>query len=196
MAIVSGTGAGQYSFVKSYSGRTINLMTSWKVVPDETSLVVISQYELNMTFAHNTITDTLGEAIVLGDALEGVIEDNVLTNSGYGILISAFGPYGGPAAYGPVINTDVLRNTIAVGKGDLIFPDANPYLAGIGIQDFPGCLLSGLMIRDNVVPSVNVIFNTDGVNGISANVIEQNQAYWEPTFYTPGLLVQDNTPPP
>ena len=73
MAIVSGTGAGQYSFVKSYSGRTINLMTSWKVVPDETSLVVISQYELNMTFAHNTITDTLGEAIVLGDALEGVI---------------------------------------------------------------------------------------------------------------------------
>ena len=52
------------------------------------------------------------------------------------------------------------------------------------------------MIRDNVVPSVNVIYNTDGVNGISANVIEQNQAYWQPTFPTPGFLVQDNSPPP
>ena len=196
MAIISGTGAGQYSFIKNYSGRTINLMTLWKVIPDETSLVVISQYELYMTFAHNTITNTLGASIVLADALEGAIEDNVLTNSGQGILIAAFGPYGGPAAYGPVMNTDVLRNTIAVGAGDLIFPDANPYLAGIGISDFPGCLLSGLMIRDNVVAAVNSIFSTDGLNGISANVIEQNQANWVPTFAIPGFLIQDNSPPP
>jgi hypothetical protein len=196
MAIISGTGAGQYSFIKSYSGRTINLMTPWKVVPDETSLVVISQYELNMTFAHNIITNTLGTSIVLADALEGVIEDNVLTNSGQGILIAAFGPYGGPASYGPVMNTDVLRNTIAVGAGNFIFPSAYTNVAGIGISDFPGCLLSGLMIRDNVVPSVNTIFSTDGLNGISANVIEQNQAYWVPTFAIPGFLIQDNTPPP
>jgi hypothetical protein len=94
------------------------------------------------------------------------------------------------------MNTDVLRNTIAVGAGDLIFPDANPYLAGIGISDFPGCLLSGLMIRDNVVAAVNSIFSTDGLNGISANVIEQNQANWVPTFAIPGFLIQDNSPPP
>jgi hypothetical protein len=135
---------------------------------------------------------------VLGDALEGVIEDNVMTNSGGGILISAFGSYGGPAGYGPVMNTDVLRNTIAVGAGNLIYPDQLQYgyLDGIGMQDMPGCLLSGLMIRGNVVPSVNVIYSTDGVNGISANVIEQNQANWEPAFPTPGFLVQDNSPPP
>jgi hypothetical protein len=52
------------------------------------------------------------------------------------------------------------------------------------------------MIRDNVVASVNTIFSTDGLNGISANVIEQNQAYWVPTFAIPGFLIQDNTPPP
>ena len=109
---------------------------------------------------------------------KAVIEDNVLTNAGGGILISAFGPYGGPAAYGPVMNTDVLRNTLAAGEGNLIFLDAGNYLWGIGIQDFPGCSVSGLMIRGNVVPAINVIYNTDGVNGISANVIEQNQAYW------------------
>ena len=194
MAIISGTGAGQYSFLKNYSGRTINLMTPWKVVPDETSLVVISQYELYMTFAHNTITNTLGRSIVLSDALEGVIEDNVLTNSGYGILISAFGPYGGPAAYGPVINTDVLRNTIAVGTGNFIVPSAGDNVAGIGILDMPGCLLSGLVIRNNVVPPLETIFSTNGLNGISANLIEQNRANWLPTWPIPGFLVQDNTP--
>jgi hypothetical protein len=197
MAIAFGTGVGQYSFVESYSGRTINLLTPLKVLPDETSVIVISQYELNMTIAHNTITNTLGASIVLGDALEGVIEDNVMTNSGAGILISAFGPYGGPAAYGPVMNTDVLRNTIAVGADTLIYPDQLPDgTVGIGMQDMPGCLLSGLMVRDNVVPSMNVIFSTDGVNGISANVIEHNQANWEPAFPTVGFLVQDNSPPP
>jgi hypothetical protein len=131
---------------------------------------------------------------VLTDALEGVIEDNVLTNSGYGILIAAFGPYGGPASYGPVINTDVLRNTIAVGAGDFVVPSINDNVAGIGIADFPGCLLSGLVIRDNLVPSSETIFSTDGLNLISANLIEQNRANWFPTFPITGFLVQDNTP--
>ena len=161
-----------------------------------TSVVVIAQYELNMTIAHNTITNTLGRSIVLADALEGVIEDNVLTNSGGGILISAFGPYGGPAAYGPVMNTDVLRNTIAVGAGDFIVHDQDFYIWGIGVQDFPGCLALRSHDSGNVVPSVNAIYSTDGVNGISANVIEQNQAYWQALFSTAGFLVQDNSPPP
>jgi hypothetical protein len=196
MAIISGTGVGQYGFILNYSGRNVTLANPWKVVPDETSVVVISQYELNMIFAHNDITNTLGSSIVLGDALEGVVEDNTLTNSGTGILISAFGPYGGPAAYGPVMNTDVLRNTIAVGAGDLISPSAGLYLAGIGIQDMPGCLESGLLIRDNTVPSINTIYSTNGLNGVSANVIELNRAYWQTTFEIPGLLIQNNSSPP
>jgi hypothetical protein len=82
MAIAFGTGVGQYAFLKNYSGRSINLSSPWQVPPDTTSVVGIFQYELNMTIAHNTLTNTLGASIVLGDALEGVIEDNVLTNSG------------------------------------------------------------------------------------------------------------------
>ena len=196
MAILSGTGVGQYSLVKSYSGRTINLVSPWKVVPDTSSVVVISQYEANMTIAHNTVTNTLGTAIVLGDALEGVIEDNTLTNAGAGILISAFGAYGGPAAYGPVMNTDVLRNTIAVGNGDFIWHSENTNVAGIGMQVFPGCLESGLLVRNNVVASIDTIYNTDGLNGVNANLIEQNQAIWTPTFPDPQFLIQDNSPPP
>jgi hypothetical protein len=196
MAILSGTGVGQYSLIQSYSGRTINLLNPWKVPPDISSVIVISQYELNMTIAHNTITNTLGTAIVLGDALEGVIEDNTMTNSGAGVLISAFGPYGGPAAYGPVMNTDVLRNTIAVGTGNFIWHSENTNIAGIGVQVFPGCLESGLLIRDNFVASIDTIYNTDGLNGVNANLIEQNQAIWTPTFPDPQFLIQDNSPPP
>ena len=196
LAIVFGTGTGQYSFLQSYSGRTINLSRPLHVLPDATSVVVISQYELNMTMAHNTITNTQGASIVLGDALEGVVEDNTLTNSGGGILISAFGPYGGPAGLGPVMNTDVLRNTIAVGDDTDIFHVIGDYEAGIGIQDMPGCGVSGLMVRNNTVAAIQRIYSTNGVNGISANVIEQNIAYWDPTWVIPGFLIQDNTPPP
>ena len=59
----------------------------------------------------------------------------------------------------------------------------------------PGCLLSGLMIRSNAVTSMNTIYSTNGLNGISANVIEQNRAYWAPTFAIPGFLIEDNSPP-
>jgi hypothetical protein len=182
MAIFFGTGTGQYSFLQSYSGRTITLTSPLQALPDATSVVVIYQCEQNMTIAHNTITTHLGASIVLGAALEGVVEDNTMTNSGFGILISAFGPYGGPAALGPVMDTDALCNTIAVGDDTYIFHDYGDYIVGIGIQEFPSCGVSGLMVRNNTVPSINRIYNADGVNGISANVVEQNIADWQPTF--------------
>jgi hypothetical protein len=142
------------------------------------------------------MTNTDGASLVLADALESVIEDNKLTNSGAGIYLSAFGPYGGPASYGPVINTDVLRNTLAVGEGNDIWYNPHSNLSGIGVQDFPGCLFSGLMVRDNVVPARNTIFSTDGVNGASAVLIEQNEAYTDFMFPVPGILLQGNSPPP
>jgi hypothetical protein len=192
IAIISGTGVGQYSFVKGYSGRTIQLTKAWRVIPDNTSIVVISQYELHMTISHNRITNTLGVSIVLGDSLESVIEDNVLINSGDGIMISAYGPYGGPASYGPVINTDVLRNSITEGTGNFMTSSINTNLAGIVIQDMPGCLVSGLLIRDNLVPAKQTISSVDGLNGISAVLIEHNRGNWLPTFPIPGFLIQNN----
>jgi hypothetical protein len=50
------------------------------------------------------------------------------------------------------------------------------------------------MVRNNIVPGINVIYNTDGVNGISANVIEQNRGVLVTDFSDPGFLVQNNTP--
>ena len=182
IAIVSGRGVGQYSLIKSYSGRTINLLTPWKVVPDSSSIVAITQYQLNVTIAHNSFTNVLGCSICLVDSLHGLIEDNETSNSpASSILVGAYGPYGGPASYGPTIDMDVLRNS-------------TPFF---WIQDMPGCLVSGILIRGNKVSAPGVIRDTDGNAGVSAVLIEQNWATWyESWFYTPGFLAQDNMPPP
>jgi hypothetical protein len=137
-------------------------------------------------------SNTLGFSMVLADALESVIEDNLFINSGAGILLSAFGPYGGPASYGPIMNTEVLRNTIQAGDATDIWNVPNTNIAGIGLQDFPGRLFSGVMVRDNIVSSLNTIFSTNGVNGINGVVIEHNQANTSFMLTVPGLLIQDN----
>jgi hypothetical protein len=122
VAIVLGRGAGQQSFIKGANGRTITLIDPWKVIPDATSIVVITASEQNLIVAHNTFTNTVEQTILIARSVDSVVEDNVLKNSGSGIYLCGIGPYGGPAAFNPIINTDVLRNQIEVGDGDLIVP--------------------------------------------------------------------------
>ncbi len=196
VAIVQGTGAGQQSFIKGVNGRAISLEMPWKVMPDSTSVVVITASEFNLIVAHNLLTNTLGQSIVLARSVDTVIEDNVLINSGQGILLWGYGPYGGPEAYPPIMNTDLLRNQIEVGEGNFITSESieNYNYAGIGIYDGPGIVVSGLMVRQNVLPSIQSIYSTNGVNGISANVIEENHAKWVGLATPiPGFLIQDNT---
>lgn len=176
IAIVSGTGVGEYSLIKSYSGRTVNLLWPWKVIPDSTSVVVITQYDRNMTYAHNIMSNTMGVSIMLSNSIGGLIEDNVFNNSGTGILVWGFGPYGGPAAYSPVLDTSVLRNKINAGRGDWIqYKDGN-YDGGIGIGDLPGILVSGVLIRGNDVTKRCQIFITNGWNQLTGILVEQNRA--------------------
>ena len=144
-----------------------------------------------MTWANNTFTNTLGATFVLSDVLESVIEDNHLTNSGAGIFLSTLSGYGGPAAYGPTMNTDLLRNTLTVGDGTDIWNNPNTNVSGIVIFDKTGCLLSGMMVRGNLVPSTGTISSSNGVNGVTAVVVEQSFA-----LPVPGFLLQDDTPPP
>lgn len=195
ISVVSGTGVGEYSLIADYSGRTIKLLWPWKVLPDHTSIVAITQYDRNMTWVHNTFSNTLGVSILLSDAVGSVVEDNLLTNSGSGILISAFGEYGGPAGYAPVIDTDVLRNTIQPGQGTLIQPSVDTNVAGIGILDMPGVLLSGLLVRGNQVTAENTIYITNGWNQLSGALVEGNHANLFLAPYGPlqGISILNNT---
>jgi Pectate lyase superfamily protein len=194
IAIIYGKGVGQYSLIKSVNGRTIDLVTPWKVLPDSSSIVDISDYELNLTFANNTFKDNRGKIMDLWGMLEGVIEDNSLTNSGDGILIEAYAGYGGPADYTPAMNIDIIRNSLLKGDGDLIRPSIHSNKSGLGVFDQPGCLVSGVLIRDNIVPSSQAMYSTNGMMGVSAVLIEQNLANWIDDGKIPGFLVQDNVP--
>ncbi|MDR3764207.1 MAG: right-handed parallel beta-helix repeat-containing protein [Acidobacteriota bacterium] len=177
MAVVlSGTGAGQALRVLSYSGNTVTLAAPWAVPPDATSVLGIAFYHSNLTVAGNTFVNTSGITINLGDVVNGAIEDNLLTNSGSGILLWGFGPYGGPAGYGSVVNVDVLRNVIAEGDGTKIVNSTQTNAGGIGLFDMTGCVVSGVLIRDNTVTPLQTIFSTNGWEGLNGIVIDGNNA--------------------
>ena len=196
VAIVLGTGVGQQSFIKSVNGRAITLATPWKVNPDSTSIVVIAASEDNLVIAHNTIANTLGTTMWLWRCVNAVIEDNELINSGTGIELAGIGPYAGPADFGPIMNTDILRNHIAIGSGDLLTDSLNENRGGIGIVDNYGIMISGLMVRDNVLPAIQTIYASNGWQGINADMIEKNNAEWIGFgFPVAGFLVQNNVSP-
>jgi hypothetical protein len=176
MIILSGTGAGQLATVKSYTGKSVTLTTPWIVPPDSTSIVSIAFHHQDLTIVNNSFTNTTGTTINLGDMIGGMIEDNTLSNSGSGILLWAFGPYGGPAGYGSVLNTQVLRNTISSGTETDIVSSAQTNAGGIGIFDGTGCIASGLLIRDNSVTDLQTIYSTNGWSGLNAVVIDDNNA--------------------
>lgn len=191
--IVSGKGAGQYSMLKSIDGRSIGLRTPWTVIPDESSLIQITDPKINQIYSHNRITDTAGVGIIIfGAAVDAVIDDNDFEDNGRGMLIWGITPYGG---YLSDFNLDILRNSLTMGTGRWIVDSTNNNKTGIGIGDDDGCFVFGLLMRDNQVPYNQVIFPTNGVNGIAENMIEQNDANVIGMQNMPGYILQDNSPP-
>lgn len=191
--IVSGTGAGQYAPLKSVSGRVITLAKPWIVQPDSTSIVDILVNLRNVTVAHNVFKNNINIQMEAGNSLNGQIEDNLLENAGRGILLRAYGPYGGPSAFGPVLNATVVRNQLTVGRGDLIVPSQKTNVGGIGVFNGYGTVVVGSIIRDNTVPSIETVYNTNGNNGIDGVIVENNSALWFNNATPQGYLIQGNS---
>jgi len=193
--IVSGTGAGQYSLLKSINDKVIGLITPWKVLPDSTSIVQVISPKTNLTLAHNKFKDTTGPSFLLfGGGVDSLVEDNQLIDSGSGLQLWAYGPYGTDTNYFSNLNTEVFRNSISDGSGEWITNSTNQNTGGIDIGDMPGCVVSGMLVRGNVVPSDQTIADTLGVHGIIGNLIEDNIAI-PVGFSYPGFLVQNNQNP-
>jgi hypothetical protein len=193
ISIVYGRGAGEYAVLKSWNGRTLTLDSPWVVAPDSSSIAEINSVQRTLTIAHNTFTNVPAMAIQTQGVLDALIEDNELTNSGSGIQVSGYGPYGGPAAFPPMMDSEILRNTIAVGAGDVIVPFPSGW-AGIGIFDGYGSVVSGLMVRDNVVPDAQIMWTLGDV-GLNAVVVEENIGKWFGSTKVPGLYVWNNANP-
>ena len=194
IAIISGTGVGQYSQIRDkVSGRTVTVVSPWTISPDSSSVVAITSPQWNLTISHNTFTDTIGATIWESGTVNAAIEDNVLTDSGEGLAIWAFGPYGGPADFQTTFDTDILRNTINVGSEKWFTGSIDNNVGGIGVFDNPGCAISGLLIRGNSVPYEQTMFSSNGLNGLNVTVIENNHANVT-HMPAPWFLVQGNQP--
>ncbi len=195
IVIIAGTGIGQHATLTSCAGRVLTLDRPWIVTPDSSSLVVILSPQKNITVSHNTFSDIQGMPIFLDNTLENSVEDNLLTDAGQGIFLWAYGPYGGPAAFGTIIDSDILRNTIYPGSARYLINSVQNNVAGIGISNGYGTIISGAVLRDNLVTQLQTIYNTNGDNGINANVIESNQATWiGPNPPIEGFLIRNNAP--
>ena len=126
--------------------------------------------------------------------MDSLVEDNQLIDSGSGLQLWAYGPYGTDTNYFSNLNTEVFRNSISDGSGEWITNSTNQNTGGIDIGDMPGCVVSGMLVRGNVVPSDQTIADTLGVHGIIGNLIEDNIAI-PVGFSYPGFLVQNNQNP-
>jgi hypothetical protein len=195
LVVVSGTGAGQYARLKGVDGRTLTLSTELQVLLDDTSIVELVACHRSLAITHNTFEDNINYQVALFNSIDGAVEDNALSNAGRGIIIQSYGPYGGPAGFSPALYTDVLRNIIAVGSGDRFYSSPNENRAGIGLFNGYGTVMAGIMVRTNSVPSEETIYSTNGWNGVSGAVIEDNSAVWVPDTAPPAFLVQNNSVP-
>ena len=141
IVIVSGTGAGQYSTIRSYSGQTINSLTPWKVSPDSTSIVVITAYALNLTIAHNSFTDTASQTVLLCGSQESRRRRQPVDQLGGRYPGVGEWPIWRPCGFSQSLNNEVLRNTIAVGAGDMIVPAVFGNTGGIGERQGYGTII-------------------------------------------------------
>lgn len=198
MVILYGTGVGQYSPITSWSDRTIHLQWPWQVAPDTSSIVEIVSAHRNLTLVHNEFLNNINVQVNFGNVIDAAIEDNRVTNSQYAFSMASFGPYGGPAGYGPFMNADVLRNIVSAGNDTLMYHQKaiDNYRSGIGVYNGAGTIVSGVMIRNNQITKEQSIYSTNGCGGVSAVVIEQNEARWvDAGCNVPGFLAQENSDP-
>jgi hypothetical protein len=189
IAIVAGTGAGQYSFISGYSNSkfsstvnaqcipssnmtspiesrpavwTVCLATPWSVSPDANSVIDIVSVLANVTIANNKFTGTLGMTMNIQGFVDTDIEGNQLIDSGQGMAFTG-GDYF--INHLPEINTDVLRNSFMNGSGTYMNASYNGsggnQYGGIGLAAGGGEPLAGIMIRDNTLPSLQSIYPTN-----------------------------------
>jgi hypothetical protein len=110
--VVSGTGLGQYRVVADNTANRVTLTRPWRILPDETSLVVVRQFFFENLLVNNTSRNTWG-GLELTGALGNVVDRFVGQRSRTGIWFGGYNTGVEPnrMPYGPVAFNDV-RNSL------------------------------------------------------------------------------------
>ncbi len=92
VAVIDGTGKGQYRVVKSSvvssSGGLHVLESPWEIPPDSTSRVIFSQAPTDCSFTFNRFSDTAGGINLYGNAFGISLTSNWLRNSPEGVMLN------------------------------------------------------------------------------------------------------------
>jgi len=89
VAIIDGTGKGQYRVIKSSTSSGMHFLeTPWEVSPDSTSKVLFVQAPTDCGFVFNRFSDTVGGINFYGSSFGNVVNSNWMRNSLEGVMLN------------------------------------------------------------------------------------------------------------
>ena len=147
MAILSGTGAGQWRSVTRNEGREWEVDRPWDIAPDETSVISIAPHRGRQLFIGNCFEDG-GSFQLYGAALDTIVAENKGARMG-GFFAWGLNPHGW--GWQPCFNCQFLDNEILEGNGF----GSDSAMLGAFTSDtneaFPGPLARGIIFRRNAL---------------------------------------------
>jgi hypothetical protein len=163
LAIVAGTGAGQYKLISSNTNNVLTVVNAWGTNPDNTSIYIITPAFVANTIVGNTINTGKRNGIVLyGPCFSNIISGNTLSDlasdtSSTDVLSSIMvwgvhrGGTGSPANdRQPALNNIIIGNTI---RSATATDGAAADRPGISLKahDAPGTATINWQLSGNVV---------------------------------------------
>ena len=174
VVVMSGTGMGEYAFVKSHTANTITLDTPFNVPLDNTSVFIITFIYYGMTTYDNNLSGVPqgwvddSSMASMGNNFDGgafncVCDSDTVTRSYYSETIQGYGV--GPSMW------DELRNSKTITPyrdGDTLNARVNTYTPGLTEHNLLGPVLIGAWIRGaNSDSGLMVMSEAGGIGNIN-----------------------------
>ena len=123
--VVSGKGFGQFRVIKSNTENRITLEEPWRIVPDQTSWVVVRQFFFQNLLVNDYCRDTLGGVDFYGGALDNVVESFTgLRSRGVWLYAANVGDEKQRMVYGPVAFNYVNNCQLLEDNGGVLLESA------------------------------------------------------------------------
>lgn len=111
--ILGGKGMGQYSQVERLEGKKVYLDRSWKVQPDETSIITITMMQHNYIFADNEFVDAGVGIQFYGTSVGHIVSGNKSTRTGGFIAFGMWYEHYQPSWYCQFLDNEILEGNIS-----------------------------------------------------------------------------------
>lgn len=195
VAIISGTGMGQWRSITAHDLHSITLGRPWDVIPDTTSGYEITRWTADrMSIINNTIINGSEGVDLYSGANDTVVANNTITNSG------GIGLYGLEHHHVSVSQTDPTYEEHYLGWNNLItnntVTNTNGLVAAkiwINLEEWEGVNARGNVLLSNEIRNNSLIAHTPNTVGQGQLGYENYEGFYDSLHYyltneDPGLI--------